>query len=166
VLVTEQTLTQADSLRLGRSWEHTYPGTGEQVGRVRAAVRPLLSDCPIADDVVLVMSELATNAVRHSASRDGTFTARLLHIPGDYVFGEVEDGGSRWDGQAGASKGTGQMTSSIPGTSNVGRVHHVLPRLRAPTRSVLFLQFLDAASDGRGRERADESRHDTHPDDT
>jgi hypothetical protein len=40
------------------TWEQNYPGHDEQVRHVRAALRPLLDDCPIADDVVLVMSEL------------------------------------------------------------------------------------------------------------
>src|SRR5437016_4306966 len=58
----------AQTLRLPRSvhghpdstWEQTYPGRDEQVWHVRAALRPLLGDCPIADDVVLVMSELSS----------------------------------------------------------------------------------------------------------
>jgi len=40
-------------------WEQTYPGRYQQVLHVRAALRPLLGDCPIADDVGLVMSELS-----------------------------------------------------------------------------------------------------------
>jgi hypothetical protein len=54
----------------------------------------------MADDVTLLMSELEANAVRHSASgRDGgTFTARLLDLPSQYVLGVIEDGGSEWDG--------------------------------------------------------------------
>ena len=84
----------------GSTWERTYPGREEQVRQVRAALRSLLGDCPVADDVVLAMSELAANAVRHSASGEhgGTFTARLWHVPGECVVGEIEDGGSTWDG--------------------------------------------------------------------
>jgi hypothetical protein len=41
------------------TWEQTYPGRDQQVRHVRAALRPLLGDCPIADDVGLVMSELS-----------------------------------------------------------------------------------------------------------
>ena len=84
----------------GSTWERTYPGREEQVRQVRAAPRLLLGDCPVADDAVLAMSELAANAVRHSASREpgGTFTARLRHVPGECVVGEIEDGGSIWDG--------------------------------------------------------------------
>ena len=69
----------------GRGWERTYPGTENQLANVRAALRPLLRECPMADDVLLIMHELAANAVRHSKSREGggTFTARLLDVPGD-----------------------------------------------------------------------------------
>jgi serine/threonine-protein kinase RsbW len=102
MIVTGQAfpLPRAGSCHPGRAWEQTYPGTGDQPGRVRAALRPLLRDCPMADDVLLIMSELAANAVRHSKSRepDGTFTARLLNLPGEYVLGEIEDGGSNWAG--------------------------------------------------------------------
>ena len=84
----------------GRGWERAYPGTEDQLAHVRAALRPLLRECPMADDVLLIMHELAANAVRHSKSREGggTFTARLLDVPGEYVVGEIEDGGSNWDG--------------------------------------------------------------------
>ena len=40
------------------TWEQAYPGRDEQVRQVRAALRPLLGDCPIAGDVVLAISEL------------------------------------------------------------------------------------------------------------
>ena len=84
----------------GIAWEQAYPGTENQLTDVRAALRPLLRSCPMADDVLLIMHELAANAVRHSKSREagGTFTARLLDIPGEYVLGEIEDDGSNWDG--------------------------------------------------------------------
>lgn len=81
-------------------WERTFPGTEDQLAYVRTALRPLLRDCLMADDVLLVMHELAANAVRHSRSGEdgGTFTVRLITVPGQYVLGEVEDGGSDWDG--------------------------------------------------------------------
>ncbi len=77
-------------------WEQTFPGTTEQVRHVRAALRPLLRDCPVADDVVLLVSELSANAITHSASGKpgGKFTVRLQHFRGEYVWGEVEDDGS------------------------------------------------------------------------
>lgn len=86
--------------RRGGWWEQVFPGTADQLGFVRAVAGQLLAGCPMADDIVLLMSELSANAVRHSGSgRDGgTFTARLLDVPGHYVLGEIVDGGSDWDG--------------------------------------------------------------------
>jgi hypothetical protein len=84
----------------GTAWEQAYPGNEGQLRYLRAEFRPLLRNCPMADDVILLMSELGGNAVRHSRSQEagGTFTARLLDIPRQYVLGEIEDGGSDWNG--------------------------------------------------------------------
>lgn len=45
-----------------------FPGTPESVGQVRAFVAGAVPAGPAADDAVLMASELATNAVVHSAS--------------------------------------------------------------------------------------------------
>jgi serine/threonine-protein kinase RsbW len=84
----------------GTVWERAYPGTADQLRYLRAALRPPLRCCPIAEDAILLMSELGGNAVKHSRSREasGTFTARILDVPGLYVLGEIEDGGSDWSG--------------------------------------------------------------------
>jgi hypothetical protein len=84
----------------GGWWERSFPGTRDQIRLMRAALGPLLGGCPMADDVILLMSELGANAVRHSGSGSdgGTFTARLVDLPGEYVLGVIEDGGSDWDG--------------------------------------------------------------------
>jgi hypothetical protein len=91
----------------GWMWEQAFPGTADQVQRVRAAVRPLLDGCPAADDIVHMLSELSANAVTHSRSGEprGTFIVRLHHCPGNWVRGEVEDEGSSWDGNLPASAG-------------------------------------------------------------
>jgi anti-sigma regulatory factor (Ser/Thr protein kinase) len=47
----------------------TFPGTPESVAEVRSFVAEALPADPAADDAVLMASELATNAVVHSASR-------------------------------------------------------------------------------------------------
>lgn len=82
----------------GRTWERTYPGTEDQIRHVRAALRPLLTECPMADDVILGTSELAANAALHSYSSlpGGTFTVRAIVRPGEHVLVEVEDGGGPW----------------------------------------------------------------------
>ena len=61
----------------------------------RRAVARYLAGCPAADDAVLIASELASNAVLHSASRGEFFTVRAELHP-DYVWVEAEDLGGPW----------------------------------------------------------------------
>ncbi len=67
-----------------RASASTYPGGPEHVRQVRADLRRLLDGCPVADDVILCVSELATNAAVHSDSSrsGGTFTVRTESCPG------------------------------------------------------------------------------------
>jgi len=64
----------------GTAWEQVYPGTEGQLRSPRSALRPPLRSCPMADDVIVLKSELGGNAVRHSMSCEakGTFTARFV----------------------------------------------------------------------------------------
>jgi serine/threonine-protein kinase RsbW len=81
-----------------RTTSVTYPGSPEHIRAVRADLRSLLRDCPMADDVILCASELAANAAIHSRSRlpGGTFTIRAKISHGDYAWIEVEDYGGPW----------------------------------------------------------------------
>jgi anti-sigma regulatory factor (Ser/Thr protein kinase) len=85
----------------------TYPGGIEHIRAVRADLRPLLRDCPMADEVILCASELAANAAIHSRSRlpGGTFTVLAVINPGDHAQIEVEDGGGPWVPEVGDSTG-------------------------------------------------------------
>jgi anti-sigma regulatory factor (Ser/Thr protein kinase) len=76
----------------------TYPGRPEQISAVRADLRMLLDGCPMADDVLLCASELATNAILHSHSGlvGRTFTVRGQASHGDCFRIEVEDEGGPW----------------------------------------------------------------------
>jgi serine/threonine-protein kinase RsbW len=87
-------------------WEKTYNGLPATVSHARHDVRSILGPCPdvVLDDVALVVSELAGNAIRHSRSGadGGTYTVRVSHqatgkVP--YIWVEVLDQGSpAWDG--------------------------------------------------------------------
>lgn len=96
------------SRRCGRphSYAQSFPGTPGHVRYVRAFIATVLDDFPGADDAVLLISELAANACAHSASGipGGTFTVRADVCPGIYVRAEVEDQGSKWDGDIAAAE--------------------------------------------------------------
>lgn len=79
-------------------FSRAYQGRSDQVRLVRADLRELIDDCPIADEVLLCASELAANAVLHSDSRmpGGQFTVRVEVHHGDYVWIEIVDNGGRW----------------------------------------------------------------------
>jgi anti-sigma regulatory factor (Ser/Thr protein kinase) len=71
-----------------------FPGSPGQVQNVRSFVSRALGDCPAADDVVLLASELATNAVLHTASGDGGMFRVAVRLADGVVRVEVHDGGS------------------------------------------------------------------------
>ena len=77
----------------------SYPGLPGQVRHVRYGLSQALNGCPVADESVLVVSELCANAAIHSNSREpgGQFTVRTEVRPGDCVWIEVTDQGGPWD---------------------------------------------------------------------
>src|SRR5581483_8416432 len=94
----------------GWTWEQAYGGTGDQVACVRAAVQSRLETCPVADDVVRLLSELSANAVAHSDSGEpgGKFMVRLTHL------------------RAGRSRGRRQFLGRQPGGLRQGLVRLVV----------------------------------------
>lgn len=77
-------------------WE--LPGTPDQVRCARRLIASALGGWSRADDAILVVSELAANAVRHSRSGQpgGTFTIYAEIAPGSRVLIEVRDQGGTW----------------------------------------------------------------------
>jgi hypothetical protein len=53
---------------LAWTWQQEFPGTPDQLGHLRAGLRTFLEDCPATDDVALLVTELAANAIAFSAS--------------------------------------------------------------------------------------------------
>ena len=97
----QQALATPDtSLTATRRCIGSFPGRRDQVRLIRGILAAFFDGCPAADDAVLLASELAANAVTHSASGQpgGLLTIRAEHGPGLYLRAEVEDQGSTWDG--------------------------------------------------------------------
>jgi anti-sigma regulatory factor (Ser/Thr protein kinase) len=95
-----------------------FPGSRQEVRNVRAFVSEAVDGCPGADDVILLASEVVTNAILHTASgKDGTFTV-VVHPLDGMVRVEVHDGGSETppgirsaDDQAVSGRGLGMVES-------------------------------------------------------
>ncbi|MDX3548820.1 ATP-binding protein [Streptomyces europaeiscabiei] len=75
-------------------WCRAFPGLPDQVVEARHFVAALLQESSVVDDAVLVVSELATNAVRHtlSGSPGGWFLVVVV-FRADCVRLEVVDMG-------------------------------------------------------------------------
>ncbi len=72
----------APPLRPELRWRRVFPGEERQLGGVRRWLASLLPACPARDDVAAVATELAANAVRHTASgRGGYFTVEVTWHP-------------------------------------------------------------------------------------
>src|SRR6266851_3375375 len=96
------TVTRAATTTPPRTCERVFAGRPEQVREARKFVAAVLDGCPAADDVILCISELASNAVLHSDSRKTgcTFTVRAEVHQGDHIRVEVEDNGGPWENRA------------------------------------------------------------------
>lgn len=83
-----------------RRCEQVFPGRNDQVREARALLAAFLGDWPGADDAILLLSELCTNACSHSRSgrAGGQFIVRAQLCPDGGLRAEVEDQGSGWDG--------------------------------------------------------------------
>jgi serine/threonine-protein kinase RsbW len=79
-----------------------FAGRPDQVGAARWWLSRMIDGLPIAPDVVLACSELASNAIIHSDSGlpGGRFTVRLS-IEADLIRIEVIDQGGQWTNMRG-----------------------------------------------------------------
>lgn len=80
------------------TFERAYPGTADQPRQVRADLAEVAGGCPVTDELILLASELAANAILHSRSGHPcrTFTVRATLYPGEYAYVEVADQGGAW----------------------------------------------------------------------
>jgi serine/threonine-protein kinase RsbW len=91
---------QAESRSAGGpaiTWARDFPGTPEQAGKARRFLAAVLDSRLAADDAILCLAELASNACLHSRSRrpGGRFTVRATLNAGELRV-EVRDDGGPW----------------------------------------------------------------------
>jgi two-component sensor histidine kinase len=88
--------TLLDQRQVAAKFQRTYRGEPRQVKQVRDDIIRIFGWCPMAEELILVASELATNAIKHSKSGNGghfTVTVRVRY--GDHAWIDVEDQGDR-----------------------------------------------------------------------
>jgi anti-sigma regulatory factor (Ser/Thr protein kinase) len=87
----------------GLRWARAFPGSLDQVAAARRFVACLLEECPARDALVACTSELAANAVVHTASGDdGFFTVEVCCPRGGVARVLVTDAGGPTEPAAGA----------------------------------------------------------------
>jgi anti-sigma regulatory factor (Ser/Thr protein kinase) len=75
------------------TWQRKFAGESEQLGLMRRWLASLLAGCSAADDVTLVATELATNAIQHTATgQGGWFTVTLLRQRATLRVGAADEG--------------------------------------------------------------------------
>ncbi len=103
-------------------WSRTFPGLPEQIGQARLFTRSVLAGRAEADTAELVVSELATNALRHTPSGKpgGTFVV-VVWARADGVRVAVYDLGSAC-GPAITPSGGNELRASGHGLVLVARL--------------------------------------------
>lgn len=90
-----------------RAASRTFPATAQHISQARRFLSAVLDGSPAADDAVLCLSELATNATTHSNSRrpGGTFTV-TAQVTAGCLRVEVHDEGGSWNQPVRSQNGT------------------------------------------------------------
>ena len=112
-------------------YQRTFHGRPDQVSQVRRDIGQHLAGSPVNADAVLIASELAANAIVHSASGGEFFTVRCERQPG-HVRVEAEDLGGPWLRQPPDDRPHGlDIISALAGPDNWGNRDH---QRRGPDR--------------------------------
>lgn len=79
------------------TWSRAFPAKPARIREARGFLAGLLGDRTAADDAVLCLSEVATNAIQHSRSAGpgGRFSVRA-ELDGEWLRVEVGDQGGPW----------------------------------------------------------------------
>ncbi len=88
------TATAWEETAVARAKRRVFPGRHEQVAHARRFVARTLEGCPVTDEAILCVSELATNALLHTASgNEGEFEV-IVQQGGSWIRIAVTDEGS------------------------------------------------------------------------
>jgi anti-sigma regulatory factor (Ser/Thr protein kinase) len=77
-------------------WSRSFPAAAAQIRETRRFLAGILGDLPEADDAVLCLSELATNATVHSHSLDGGHYTVRVELQSQHLRVSVRDQGGPW----------------------------------------------------------------------
>jgi anti-sigma regulatory factor (Ser/Thr protein kinase) len=76
-----------------RPKRRTFPGRADQIAHARDFTRRALGPCPVLDEAVLLVSELATNALEHTAtSNAGSFHVTICLSETSVLVAVTDDG--------------------------------------------------------------------------
>jgi anti-sigma regulatory factor (Ser/Thr protein kinase) len=98
----------------GLRWMRVFPGTLDQVAEARRFVACLLDECPARDALVSCTSELAANAVVHTASGlSGYFTVEVTCPRSGVARVAVTDAGGPTEPAAGSPVEAGAVDQDV-----------------------------------------------------
>ena len=77
-----------------RPKRRAFPGRADQIAKARDFTRRVLVSCPVLDEAVLLVSELATNALEHTATGNGGHFDVIIYRDATLLIIAVTDEGS------------------------------------------------------------------------
>jgi anti-sigma regulatory factor (Ser/Thr protein kinase) len=78
------------------AWSRAFPATPAQAKEARRFLAAILDGRPAADEAILCLSELVTNATVHSHSRNGGHYTVRAEMNDRHLRVEVQDEGGPW----------------------------------------------------------------------
>lgn len=79
-----------------RPKRRAFPGRADQITRARDFTKRALGTSPVADDAVLLVSELATNALEHtSTGNGGQFEVTIYRNETSLLIGVTDNGSAK-----------------------------------------------------------------------
>jgi anti-sigma regulatory factor (Ser/Thr protein kinase) len=76
-----------------RPKHRAFPGRPDQIAHARDFTRRILGPCPVLDEAILLVSELATNAIEHTATaNEGSFHVTIYQGDSSLLIAVTDDG--------------------------------------------------------------------------